>query len=73
MIDGTKRRAVNGSANLRWRSPSIVCSLFQENCFSMSAVARVMIAGSIDGKVVAVDIKPDWVAYARRRDAGRSS
>lgn len=31
------------------------------------------IADAIDGKVVAVDIRPDWVAYARGRDAGRSS
>jgi protein-L-isoaspartate O-methyltransferase len=31
------------------------------------------IAESIDGKMVAADIKPEWVAYARGRDAGRSS
>jgi hypothetical protein len=42
MIDGTKRRAVNGSANAKRRSSSMACNLVQENRFSMSAVAAVI-------------------------------
>jgi SAM-dependent methyltransferase len=31
------------------------------------------LAASLDGRVAGVDINPEWVAYARRRDAGRAS
>ncbi len=31
------------------------------------------LAGAMDGKVVGVDMNPEWVEYARGRDAGRAS
>jgi SAM-dependent methyltransferase len=31
------------------------------------------LAASIDGQATGVDINPEWVEYARRRDAGRAS
>ncbi len=31
------------------------------------------LASSIDGQVVGVDLNPEWVEYARRRDAGKAS